>query len=534
MEDKRIAINEGMSELQTLKTAIHEIAHAKLHDIDLNAPKDEQPRVDRRTREVEAESVAYTVCQHYGLDTSDYSFGYVAGWSSGRELSELKSSLETIRSAAAEIINSIDANFAELQKAQDKEQTAGQEQPTREGQEAAPQPEAPKKADTAGKEKPEAAPKEAFTPETIYRVRRNPYSDSRENSHLLQAYVTQENGRAKMGDVLYTGTPEKCRELMGQLKSGELTEGDVKQLYAKAQETAQTTGQDKDTLEIDKEIIAKAAASPRKEDKTLLWFCRPSGTHCFRERDVFLKDTAPHNTWRFYMEQTSDRVLAYAIELTGTERGKIKGNLYELDYAKHYERVKEKELPADTVKLIYEHGEREIPAGQFFNGNPDYELGKFERFEAVPNDPDALQSLLQEERRSREQLPPGDFKAHIAALRDGLIETEARRIVREMKRHDTPNSPNKTHFMVELSPAFMQLAATKDTDRLFSMLPYKTLAFSKIEGRHGTYALIDKGENRDRKIRKPRPSIRAQLKADKAKTAPKKAAAKTKNHDMEV
>ena len=270
LEDKRIAINEGMSELQTLKTAIHEIAHAKLHDIDLNAPKDEQqPHIDRRTREVEAESVAYTVCQHYGLDTSDYSFGYVAGWSSGRELSELKSSLETIRSAAAEIINSIDENLAELQKAQDKEQTAGQEQPTREEQAAAPeqpQPEAPEKADTAGKEKPEpeadapgksgaqekadAAPKEAFTPETIYRVRRNPYSDSRENSHLLQAYVTQENGRAKMGDVLFTGTPEKCRELMGQLKSGELTEGDVKQLYAKAQETAQTTGQDKDTFSI--------------------------------------------------------------------------------------------------------------------------------------------------------------------------------------------------------------------------------------------------------------------------------------------
>lgn len=264
LEDKRIAINEGMSELQTLKTAIHEIAHAKLHDIDLNAPKDEQPRVDRRTREVEAESVAYTVCQHYGLDTSDYSFGYVAGWSSGRELSELKSSLETIRSAAAEIINSIDENLAELQKAQDKEQTAGQEQTTREGQEAAPQPEALAKADTAGKEQPEAAapgksgaqekagaaPKEAFTPETIYRVRRNPYSDSRENSHLLQAYVTQENGRAKMGDVLYTGTPEKCRELMGQLKGGELTEGDVKQLYAKAQETAQTAGQDKDTFSI--------------------------------------------------------------------------------------------------------------------------------------------------------------------------------------------------------------------------------------------------------------------------------------------
>ena len=123
LEEKRIAIDEGMSELQTIKTAIHEIAHAKLHDIDPNAPKEERAgRPDRRTREVQAESVAYAVCQHYGLDTSDYSFGYVAGWSSGRELDELKSSLETIRSTAAEIINSIDEHLQEIQKERDKEQ----------------------------------------------------------------------------------------------------------------------------------------------------------------------------------------------------------------------------------------------------------------------------------------------------------------------------------------------------------------------------------------------------------------------------
>ena len=78
-------------------------------------------------------------------------------------------------------------------------------------------------------------------------------------------------------------------------------------------------------FEIDKEILQKAAASPPAEDKTLLWFCRPSGTHCFRERDVFLKDTRPHNTWRFYMEQTRDRVLAYAIELTGKGARKNQG-----------------------------------------------------------------------------------------------------------------------------------------------------------------------------------------------------------------
>lgn len=117
-EERHIVINEGMSELQNIKTAIHEIAHATLHDTDRDAPE----RPDRRTREVQAESVAYTVCQYYGLDTSDYSFGYVAGWSSGRELAELKSSLEIIRSTAATLIDTIDGHFSEIQKEQHMEQ----------------------------------------------------------------------------------------------------------------------------------------------------------------------------------------------------------------------------------------------------------------------------------------------------------------------------------------------------------------------------------------------------------------------------
>lgn len=117
LTEKRIAIQAAMSELQTLKTAIHEIAHSKLHAIDPEAPAIEQAdRPDSRTREVQAESVAYAVCQHYGLDTSDYSFGYVAGWSSGKELKELKASLETIRATAHELITIIDGHLAQLQK----------------------------------------------------------------------------------------------------------------------------------------------------------------------------------------------------------------------------------------------------------------------------------------------------------------------------------------------------------------------------------------------------------------------------------
>ena len=113
--EKRIAINEGMSGLQTLKTLIHEIAHARIHDIDKNAPKDIS-RPDRRTREVEAESIAYTVCQHYGIDTSDYSFGYIAEWSGSKALDVLKSSLDTIRKEANAIITDVDTCFTELKQ----------------------------------------------------------------------------------------------------------------------------------------------------------------------------------------------------------------------------------------------------------------------------------------------------------------------------------------------------------------------------------------------------------------------------------
>lgn len=124
--DKRIAINEGMSELQNVKTAIHEIAHAKLHDRDLIKADLAEPK-DRKTIEVEAESIAYTVCQHYGIDTSDYSFGYIAAWGSGKEMPELKSSLETIRATANEIINKIDEQFLDKLSQLDRNSPAGEE-----------------------------------------------------------------------------------------------------------------------------------------------------------------------------------------------------------------------------------------------------------------------------------------------------------------------------------------------------------------------------------------------------------------------
>ena len=523
LEDKRIAINEGMSELQTLKTAIHEIAHAKLHDIDLNAPKDEQPRVDRRTREVEAESVAYTVCQHYGLDTSDYSFGYVAGWSSGRELSELKSSLETIRSAAAEIINSIDENLAELQKAQDKEQTAGQEQTTREGQEAAPQPEAPAKADTAGKEQPEAAapgksgaqekagaaPKEAFTPETIYRVRRNPYSDSRENSHLLQAYVTQENGRAKMGDVLYTGTPEKCRELMGQLKGGELTEGDVKQLYAKAQETAQTAGQDKDTFSIYQIKGGDETRDFRFEPYDRL---QAAGNVVDRANYelVYTAPLAPETSLediytRFNIDHPKD----------------FKGHSLSVSDV-----VVLHQDGQDTAHYVDSFGYKSVP--EFLQEQKQLTPDELETGETIKTP----RGTFYVTDMSREQMEAAGYGFHHQSD-DGKYlvmgnGTRAFAIAAEQAQRENPlkaaeqtteQNENMIDEIINNTPSVDELEAKVKAGETISL----------VDLANAVKADKERGKGKQEK----KPSIRAQLKADKEK-AQKKAAVKTKNHDLEV
>ena len=500
LEDKRIAIQEGMSELQTLKTAIHEIAHAKLHDIDLNAPENEQqPRVDRRTREVEAESVAYTVCQHYGLDTSDYSFGYVAGWSSGRELSELKSSLETIRSAAAEIINSIDETLAELSKAQDMEQTAGQEQPDKEETAAPEQP----------KQEAPAQEKAAFTPETIYRVRRNPYSDSKDNTYLLQAYVTQENGRAKMSAVLFTGTPQKCRELMGQLKSGELTEGQVKELYAKAQETAKTAEQDKDTYSIYQLKHGDETRDLRFEPYDRL---QATGN---------VVDKANYE-------------LVYSAELTpGTSLEDIYTR-FNIDHPKDF---KGHSLSVSDVVVLHQDGQDTAHYVDSFGYKSVPEFLQ-EQKQLTPDELETGETIKTPRGTfyvtdmSREQMEAAGYGFHHQSD-DGKYlvmgnGTRAFAIAAEQAQRENPlkaaeqtteQNENMIDEIINNTPSVDELEAKVKAGETISL----------VDLANAVKADKERGKGKQEK----KPSIRAQLKADKEK-AQKKAAAKTKNHDLEV
>lgn len=125
--ERRIAIKEGMSQVQTIKTAIHEITHADLHTPDLRRTAGRT--IDRATEEVEAESIAFILCAHYDIDTGDYSFPYLAHWSSGKELKELQDSLDRIQQQAAEMIEKIDTRLEELTKEQERAQGIEQVSP---------------------------------------------------------------------------------------------------------------------------------------------------------------------------------------------------------------------------------------------------------------------------------------------------------------------------------------------------------------------------------------------------------------------
>lgn len=113
--DQCIYINEGMSQSQTIKTAIHETSHAKLHALPVVDEKlAGTQEKDKRTIEVEAESIAYVVCQHFGIDTSEYSFPYVTSWSRSKDMTELKTSLDCISKTAAEFIDGIEQRCPDL------------------------------------------------------------------------------------------------------------------------------------------------------------------------------------------------------------------------------------------------------------------------------------------------------------------------------------------------------------------------------------------------------------------------------------
>ena len=217
-DQQRIAIRAGMSEVQTVSAAVHEIAHSKLHNYakaqeEAARAGDKEPpkKKDRNTEEVEAESISYAVCQYYGIQTGENSFGYIANWSQGKELPELRASLETINKAAGELIADIDRHYKVICKERGIDLAAQSEQ-TVPQQEAASEAEVPMQAPARH----------------AYKLHSNFERTSPADSPYIQEYTVADDLSLIPGEVLYAGTYDECVKLHNALQDGSMTAEQVK------------------------------------------------------------------------------------------------------------------------------------------------------------------------------------------------------------------------------------------------------------------------------------------------------------------
>ncbi len=169
-------------------------------------------------------------------------------------------------------------------------------------------------------------------------------------------------------------------------------------------------------FEIDKTMIQIAEKSENPEDKCMFWFCRKNGTHCLREREVFIEDSRENNTFKYYVEQSSEKITPYLIVVTGEEVGKVIGNLYPLDYQKEYEEIKKNQVVSDRISLNYEHGTKELPRSQFFGAYPDPVLGKFIGYELKVKDPVKLEAVRRDFKSRMERMKPGDIGSYLSSV----------------------------------------------------------------------------------------------------------------------
>lgn len=277
----------------------------------------------------------------------------------------------------------------------------------------------------------------------------------------------------------------------------------------------QNTGFYQDQFQHDRQTITEAAASPAKDDKTLLWVSAPAGTCCEMEKDLLIRENVEYGRIKSFAEGVrldGDKALCYAVKLTGTEGGTVKGDLFRLDYLEQLAHLRGAALPAASITFTGKDGEAHRFPYKEYKENELRILRRFgpcRSFAYEPKSKVALARLLRREHEGREQeARPADLKGHVRQLAAEKVEDEARRIVSEFGRLWNPNG-GAGRFMVQVSPIFQNLATDAELKQLAAALPYKSLSFTKRDdGTPGLYAFISKEENRDVE---PRRSVLARL-----------------------
>lgn len=282
---------------------------------------------------------------------------------------------------------------------------------------------------------------------------------------------------------------------------------------------AQNTAFYQSDFRFDEDMIWKGALSSDQKDKSLIWFCRPSGTYCFREWDTFMSDTWANSALGYYAEQEPERILAYAVEVTCAEGDYVFGNLYPLDFAANWKDVQQSAVRPEFVEATFQNRvARSFPFEEYTRCFHQIiaHYGRVEKQEYLMSDPKPLERLLAARREARAAAPARNLPAHIRGLRERKVTLEAQRLLEELRKPAAPNSPDKAHFAAEVSSWFTTLSDEKDRERLFRLLPFPSLELTAMEGKNGLYAVIAQSEDRDQPLRPPRASILKKLRQEPA------------------
>ncbi len=292
----------------------------------------------------------------------------------------------------------------------------------------------------------------------------------------------------------------------------------------------------KTDFDYDVDILRKVAKGTFDDDKTLLWYSRPSGTFCDTERQVFQKDTSGHNGWIYYAEQhPSDRILAYSAEITSIDMktGNVYGNLFELDYQKYVSLVKEKAISTSEVSIYFVNGDYERMSLEGFRDINFMNMPRIHNTRNEPDNQDSLGMILKNSKIIRENTGvEGNFENHISRLNEGRITFEANRIVAAINKVKVPNSSDKNSFMTDIPPHF-NIINRDDIEKLKEALPYKSITICSFRDRRGMYAVVDAKEIMQSRQTQEKPSITALLKANQHSSSNNKSAPK-KNNNLEV
>ena len=256
---------------------------------------------------------------------------------------------------------------------------------------------------------------------------------------------------------------------------------------------------------------------------------RQSGVECLNERDMLIAGTRSYNTCQYYHRMTREPVLAYSVELLGDGKNGLRANLYQQDQHQMAKFTERASSPYTDVTVTFIGGkEVRIPEKEYnYETIPGlkYHYGDIADTRNEPDDESVVQGALRREHERRERMPKGHIAVHVQALEESRIQTEADRLASALQNLTEPNTPDKTHFMAEVSPYFLPLASQDDMYRLFQKVQEQVkqpMYISQVDGKRGQYFFM----RREERAQEHKPSIKAQLAAqpvsgDKPITKPK-------------